>query len=105
MVISHQERIMELADVLMVIADGKVRNIGTREEILPQLSGEFEEGLPFEESEVTRWKLIDKNLLKTVAGISDIQPGAFSLRKNGQSVERKIQREHHDPAKTGQAGH
>ena len=43
MVISHQERIMELADVLMVIADGKVRNIGTREEILPQLSGEFEE--------------------------------------------------------------
>ena len=34
-------------------------------------------------------ELIDKNLLKTVAGISDIQPGAFSLRKNGQSVERK----------------
>ncbi|MHB1314737.1 MAG: SufB/SufD family protein [Christensenellales bacterium] len=34
-------------------------------------------------------ELIDQKLMKTIAGISDIQPGAFSLRKNGKSVERK----------------
>ncbi|MHB1314736.1 MAG: ATP-binding cassette domain-containing protein [Christensenellales bacterium] len=42
-IISHQERIMELADIIMVVADGKIRDFGTREEILPNLMGEFEQ--------------------------------------------------------------
>ncbi len=37
--ISHQERIMEMADRIMVIEDGKIREIGTKEKILPLLLG------------------------------------------------------------------
>ncbi len=36
-IISHQERIMQMADRVMVIEDGKVAGIGKREAILPQL--------------------------------------------------------------------
>ena len=37
--ISHQERILEIADRIVVIAEGKVRTAGSREEVLPQLLG------------------------------------------------------------------
>ena len=47
LVISHQERIMQLADRMIVIADGKVRDSGTREEIFPRLMGEFNENCGF----------------------------------------------------------
>ena len=40
LIISHQERILNIADRIVVIADGKVSNSGTREEILPQLLGQ-----------------------------------------------------------------
>lgn len=36
-IISHQERILELADEIIVLADGKVREQGTKDEILPQI--------------------------------------------------------------------
>ena len=35
--ISHQERIMEIADHIAVVADGTVRSFGKRDEILPSL--------------------------------------------------------------------
>ncbi|MEJ8733973.1 ABC transporter ATP-binding protein [Mediterraneibacter sp. ICN-202921] len=37
--ISHQERIIEMADRIMVIADGKKKSIGTAQEIMPELFG------------------------------------------------------------------
>lgn len=37
--ISHQERIIQMADRIMVIKDGKVDAIGSREEVLPGLIG------------------------------------------------------------------
>lgn len=37
LIISHQERILEIADEIIVVAKGKVRAAGTREEILPSL--------------------------------------------------------------------
>lgn len=37
LVISHQERILSIADQIVVIADGVVEKAGPREEILPQL--------------------------------------------------------------------
>ena len=43
-VISHQERIMQMADTLAVIADGRLRDIGPKERLLPGLLGEFDEG-------------------------------------------------------------
>lgn len=40
--ISHQERIMTVADRIIVIANGKIREEGTRDEIFPRLLGEFD---------------------------------------------------------------
>ena len=40
LVISHQERILEIADRIVVIAGGKVRTAGDREIILPRLMAE-----------------------------------------------------------------
>lgn len=39
LVISHQERILNIADEIIVVADGRVAQRGTREEILPGLLG------------------------------------------------------------------
>ena len=39
-IISHQERILDIADRIIVLADGRIRSDGGREEILPQLLGE-----------------------------------------------------------------
>lgn len=39
LVISHQERILEIADEIIVIADGEVSKFGSKEEIFPQLLG------------------------------------------------------------------
>ena len=36
-IISHQERIIQMADRIMVIKDGKVEKIGTKEEVMPEL--------------------------------------------------------------------
>ncbi len=39
LIISHQERILEIADEIVVLANGKVSKHGPREEILPELLG------------------------------------------------------------------
>ncbi len=38
--ISHQERIIQMADRIMVIKDGKVDALGSKEEVFPELMGE-----------------------------------------------------------------
>ena len=46
-VISHQERILQIADDIIVVADGKIRIMGSREEILPALlQGEYTGACP-----------------------------------------------------------
>lgn len=47
MIISHQERIMKLADEIIVVADGKVARRGPQEEIFGILLGELGEGCGF----------------------------------------------------------
>ena len=37
LIISHQERILEIADSIILIADGQVRGQGSKEEMLPEL--------------------------------------------------------------------
>lgn len=39
MIISHQERILNIADRIVVIADGKITKEGKRDEILPEILG------------------------------------------------------------------
>lgn len=41
-IISHQERIMKIADEIAIIADGYVKKIGAQEEIFPELMAEFD---------------------------------------------------------------
>lgn len=48
-IISHQERILNIADEIVVIANGKIREYGKREDILPRLlAGESNAGCPVE---------------------------------------------------------
>ena len=37
MIISHQERILQIADEIVVISGGKVESAGSAEEIMPKL--------------------------------------------------------------------
>ena len=37
LIISHQERILDIADKIVIIANGGVSKIGTKEEIMPEL--------------------------------------------------------------------
>ena len=37
LIISHQERILNIADKIVVIADGQVQNVGQKEDVLPKL--------------------------------------------------------------------
>ena len=37
LIISHQERILDIADEIIVLADGKIEQRGTRDELLPTL--------------------------------------------------------------------
>ena len=39
MIISHQERILNIADEIAVLADGRIRQHGSKEEIYPGLVG------------------------------------------------------------------
>ena len=39
LIISHQERILEIADEIVVISDGAVAKHGPKEEILPKILG------------------------------------------------------------------
>ncbi len=39
LIISHQERILNIADKIVVIADGKIREQGKKEDVLPKLLG------------------------------------------------------------------
>lgn len=39
LIISHQERILNIADKIVVIADGKVQNVGEKDKVLPKLLG------------------------------------------------------------------
>ena len=37
LIISHQERILSIADEIVIVADGRIRQQGTREQVLPSL--------------------------------------------------------------------
>lgn len=43
-IISHQERILNIADKVIVVSDGKVKNEGKKDEILPDLLGSTDIG-------------------------------------------------------------
>lgn len=50
-IISHQERIMQLADDIIVLADGKIKEMGPKDEIFPRLINQVNEGCSFRTAE------------------------------------------------------
>ncbi len=44
LIISHQERILNIADKIVVVADGRIRETGSKDEILPKLLSGMEYG-------------------------------------------------------------
>ena len=38
-IISHQERILKIADQIVLLADGEIKKTGTADEVLPELIG------------------------------------------------------------------
>ena len=38
-IISHQERLIEMADRIMLLKDGEIDCVGTKEEVMPRLAG------------------------------------------------------------------
>ena len=39
MIISHQERILNIADEIVLLADGTIKKTGSAQEVLPELIG------------------------------------------------------------------
>ena len=56
LVVSHQERLLEIADEIIVIANGKVTAQGSREEILPTLFGDQRHCTPCLKKEIDRYE-------------------------------------------------
>jgi Fe-S cluster assembly ATP-binding protein len=49
-IISHQERILNIADKIVVVAEGKIQSQGTKEEILPGLLSDTQSCLYYQEA-------------------------------------------------------
>ena len=88
--ISHQERIIRMADRIMVISDGKIDRIGPAEEILPTLldSSSQEACCMVSRKEATTVKLnqVTEDVLKVIDSYGFKQEGAYNLRLNGMAV-------------------
>ena len=39
LIISHQERILNIADQIVLLSDGRIEKVGNREEVMPDLLG------------------------------------------------------------------
>ena len=46
-IISHQERIIQMADRIMVINNGRIQQIGTKDEVMPELLDSGEAGCKY----------------------------------------------------------
>ena len=56
-IISHQERVIDLADEIMIIANGKIKNKGPKEQIMPLIqAGPTDCGCPIKEVALTHEK-------------------------------------------------
>ena len=51
MIISHQERILDIADEILVLSSGEVKKIGSKQEVLPHLSEIYSTCSKLEEAE------------------------------------------------------
>ena len=83
-IISHQERIIQLADEIAVIAGGRIAHRGTTEEILPLILADTLGGCPVLNREEAPFMIteIDAKLLEKIADLTGKPAGAFNIRKD-----------------------
>ena len=88
LIISHQERILEIADEIIVLADGKVVRQGPRDEILSGLvcgGGRC----AFCTKEPDAMNKITQMLMEIVSELSGKPAGAYNIREDGQCAGRQ----------------
>ena len=115
-IISHQERIISLADEIIVIAGGAIRHRGTKDAILPLILADTlgklcpRKGVHHQMSELNKEistiDEVDAELLEKIADMLGKPVGAFNIRKNGGCAAREST-EHIkiDPRTDGHEGH
>ena len=103
-IISHQERIIQLADEIAVIAGGRIAHRGTTEEILPLILADTLGGCPVRGGPFMITE-IDAKLLEKIADLTGKPAGAFNIRKD-MGCEARQSTEHIaiDPRADGKPG-
>ena len=93
MIISHQERILNIADEIVVIANGQVANKGSRDEIYPQLL-EWGNRSPLRLLQRRKLQMNNYDLIMDLVGkVSDISDlpavGTYNIRADGCGAARQ----------------
>ena len=89
LIISHQERILEIADRIIVINDGLVEKSGKGEDVIPELL--YKSSMCQKLSRDQGGKIMDliqKELLEEIAGLHEVPAGAYNIRANGKAAAR-----------------
>ena len=94
LIISHQERILNIADTIVVVKDGDIVRSGPRAELLPALLGSADAANPACDVLTSKMEggvtmdAIEKKLLHEVAELDALPVGAYNIRANGQLQTR-----------------
>lgn len=99
LIISHQERILNIADEIVVIADGKIVNHGSRDEIMPQIMAPPPRWMPaasftirikspYGKGDESKMDEIQERILMEVADLHGVPEGAYNIRANGKLASR-----------------
>ena len=90
-VISHQEKILNIADEIILLNNGKIIDKGPKENMLPKLLDK-KKFLVVKQIiwEVFKMELnkLEKDLLSKIADIESTPIGAYNIRKNGKGIAR-----------------
>ena len=90
LIISHQERIIRLADEIILIANGEIAGRGTADENFIRSCCRRRCGLQSAGGERNMLNDIQKSILKTVSDMTGIPDGAVNIRLDGQSVPPEL---------------
>ena len=107
LIISHQERILSIADEIVVIADGVVREAGPREKVMPHLMMGESMGCmcPLGAGGAPRMNNITDELLRLVAGFKGEFTGAYNIREDGRLRRAPVYPKHQNRIQDRQARH
>ena len=99
-IISHQERILDIADRIIVLADGRIQTQGTRDEVLPAAAGQRSRACAAPcrkkcgKEGAERWTRSRKACWSRWPGSTRCPSGAYNIRANGKADGPKHYRQH-----------